>query len=112
MGSVLDLETQILHDGTVTGVVLILSGIKTEHALPLLLFESFLPAAKMVADKAKKVADETYTKAVAKANKEADEAYVIAERNANKLVTDAEARGDKTIQDANTKGDQQINKIK
>ena len=69
-------------------------------------------AAKMVADKAKKVADEAYTKAVAKANKEADEAYVMAERNANKLVTDAEARGDKAIQDANTKGDQQINKIK
>lgn len=69
-------------------------------------------AAKLVADKAKKTADEGYNKAVAKTNEEADKAYGIAEKNANKLVTDAEARGDKMIEDANAKSDQQINKIK
>ena len=44
----LNLETQILHDGTVAGVVLVASSIKTDHELALLIFESFLPAAKMV----------------------------------------------------------------
>jgi hypothetical protein len=44
----LELKAQILHDGTVTGVVLVASSIKTDHALALLIFESFLPASEMV----------------------------------------------------------------
>ena len=53
MGSIqwtpfLNLKAQILHDGTVTDVVLVASSIKTDHALALLIFESFLPAAETV----------------------------------------------------------------
>ena len=44
----LSLETQVLQDGTVTGVVLVSSGIKADHTLALLIFEGFLPASKMV----------------------------------------------------------------
>ena len=44
----LNLETQVLQDGTATGVVLVSSEIKADHALALLLFEGFLPASEMV----------------------------------------------------------------
>jgi hypothetical protein len=44
----LNLETQVLQDGTVTCVVLVSSRIKADHALALLLFEGFIPASKMV----------------------------------------------------------------
>jgi hypothetical protein len=44
----LNLETQVLQYGTVTGVEPVSSRIKADHALALLLFEGFLPASEMV----------------------------------------------------------------
>jgi hypothetical protein len=44
----LNLETQILHNGAVAGVVLVAGSVEADHTLALLLPKSFLPTAKVI----------------------------------------------------------------